>query len=392
MASIEKRGPNSYRLVIEIGYDADGKRIKKSKTVKVTTKREAKKALAQFIAEYESGQYIEPEKMTFATFVTKWEEKYAKKHLSPVTLTTYKHQLKNHILPALGHLPLAMIKPMHIVDFINCLEEDGKRKDGEMGRLSSASILHVYRVMRDVFKRAVEWRLIKENIISYVKRPKITDQKQIEVYNEEEVAKLLLALERELPHWRIMITLSITTGMRRGELLALEWKHVDLEHGIIEIKQSLSHIKGKTMIKEPKTKKSTRKVAIPSALIPTIKKYYLQCRLERELYDQWDSKPFFVFSSQNGKTFYYTVPSTWLKRFFKRTGLRAIRFHDLRHTSATLLINQGVHAKIIAERLGHADISTTMNIYGHALQSADQSAADKLNTLLLAIQNKKISS
>jgi integrase len=386
MASIEKRGPNSYRLIVEIGYDANGKRIKKSKTVKVSTKREAEKELARFQVEVESGQYIIPEKMSFAVFTEKWEEKYAKKQLGQVTLQTYKHQLKNHILPVFGHLELGKIKPMHIVDFIASLESDGTRKNGDSGGLSSASILHIYRVLHDIFKRAVEWKIIKENPVSHVKRPKIIQQKEIQVYSEEEVTQLLSALENELTHWRIMVVLALTTGMRRGELLALEWKHVDLDSGIIQVKQSMSCLNGKAVIKAPKTKKSIRKVSIPSSLIPDLKEYYLQCRKEKlKIGDLWEGdERFFIFSSENGKPFYYTVPTTWLRRFFQRTGLRPIRFHDLCHTAATLLINQGVHAKIIAERLGHADIRTTMNIYGHALQTADQTAANKLDTLFLS--------
>lgn len=391
MASIEKRGPNSYRLVVEAGYDANGKRIKKSKTVKVSTKREAEKELAKFRVEVESGQYITPEKMTFTNFVIKWEEKYAKQHLGQVTLQTYKHQLKNHILPTFGHLALERIKPMHIVDFITELEDDGKRKDGEAGGLSSASILHIYRVLSDIFKRAMEWKIINENPVSHVKRPRITQQKEIQVYSEEEVTKLLKTLENELIHWRVMVTLALTTGMRRGELLALEWKHIHLEDGIIEVVQSMSCLNGKAVIKKPKTKKSTRKVSIPSSMISDLKHYYLQCKKERlKLGIACDEdNPFFVFSSEKGKPFYYTVPTTWLKRFFKRTKLRPIRFHDLRHTAATLLINQGVHAKIIAERLGHTDIRTTMNIYGHSLQTADQAAANTLDELLRSTQKNK---
>ncbi|MGO4548098.1 site-specific integrase [Paenibacillus sp. 2TAB23] len=181
-----------------------------------------------------------------------------------------------------------------------------------------------------------------------------------------------------------MITLVLTTGLRRGELLALEWRHIDLDSSIINVVQSLSYSKGKTIIKEPKTKNPNRKVTIPDSLIKDLKHYYETSM--QQIQQLGDSRQrgdkFFVFFSETGKPFYHTAPGKWLSRFLKRHDQKTIRFHDLRHTSATLLINQGIHAKIISSRLGHADIRTTMNIYCHALQSADQAAANTFNTLL----------
>lgn len=128
MASIEKRGPNSYRLIAETGYDANGKRMKKTKTIKASTKREAQKELAKFVTEVEAGEYIAPEKMTFSTFTTEWEEKYAKKHLGKSTLNTYKHHLNNHILPIFGHIRLDQIKPIQIATFIEEMAQEALEK------------------------------------------------------------------------------------------------------------------------------------------------------------------------------------------------------------------------------------------------------------------------
>jgi integrase len=141
---------------------------------------------------------------------------------------------------------------------------------------------------------------------------------------------------------------------------------------------------GQNIIKEPKTKNSKRKVSIPDLLVPEIRNYYLHAQQYREsVGDAWKAgDKLFVFFSEFGNPFYHTAPGTWFSRFTKRIGIKRIRFHDLRHTSATLLINQGVHAKIISSRLGHADIRTTMNVYGHALRTADHTAANTFNHLL----------
>lgn len=392
MASIEKRGKNSFRLIVEVGYDAKGKRIKRSKTIKASGIREAEKELMRFQAEVDAGEYISPEKMSFEAFLDEWREKYAKKHLEPKTVENYNHMLKNHILPIFGTRRLSDVKPIHVVSFIDQLAGDGARKDNKSGGLSSSSIRFVHRILKDIFERAVDWRIIKTNPVATVKRPKI-QQREVEVYDEDEAARLFQALEHEPTHWRLMITLALTTGLRRGELLALEWKHIDLHKGTINVVQSLSYANGENILKEPKTKNSKRKVSIPDSLIPELHEYQLQAKKYKlAIRDHWEGGDrLFVFFSEKGKPFYHTAPGKWFSRFIKRHKLKPIRFHDLRHTSATLLINQGVHAKTISSRLGHADIRTTMNIYGHALQTADQGAANTFNNLLSTRHTSKLS-
>ncbi|MED1803026.1 site-specific integrase [Brevibacillus porteri] len=183
----------------------------------------------------------------------------------------------------------------------------------------------------------------------------------------------------------MLFTFAITTGLRRGEIIGLEWKHIDLENGTIEVKQSITmRINGETIINEPKTKKSKRKISLPDALTDQLKEYYLHARKMRlQMGDKWNGgNHFFVFCNPDGKPFHPSTPYLHFRRFLKNNGLRYIRFHALRHTSASLLISQGVHAKIISERLGHASITTTMNIYGHALQTADKEAANKFNNII----------
>ncbi|MCG6199584.1 Arm DNA-binding domain-containing protein, partial [Anoxybacillus sp. LAT_38] len=157
MASIQKRGENSWLLVVDAGYDANGKRIKRTKTVRCKTKREAEKELAKFVVEVEAGEYIAPEKITFAAFVEEWRKKHGEKNLSPTVLDSYDSYLKNHILPVFGHLRIDQVKTIQIVNFFDKLAEPGMRKDG--GVLSSTTRRYIYRVLRDVLERAVEWQL-----------------------------------------------------------------------------------------------------------------------------------------------------------------------------------------------------------------------------------------
>lgn len=394
MANIQKRGKRSWFLTVSLGKGANGRYIRKTKTITINDEAllKTKKKLQDYLeAEYvkfkqevEAGEYIAPQKMTFAAFVEEWKTKYAQRELGAKTLENYLIQVNNRLIPEFGHMALDQIKPMHILTFLEKLQHDGARKDGKEGALSSGMIQYVHRVMKNIFNRAVEWRFIKTNPMQDIKKPKV-EQAEISVYDEKEVKQLFEALEHEKLMWRVMISLALTTGLRRGELLALEWKDIDLDNRIIDVRQSLTFVKdGGYLIKEPKTKNSLRKVSIPQSLLPDLKALKVQCNKDRlNAAELWEGgERFFVFSAWNGKPLYPSSVKTWWSRFIKRNNLRYIRFHDLRHTSATLLINQGVHAKIISERLGHANILTTMNIYGHALRSADQAAADKFDTFL----------
>ncbi|ULT58177.1 site-specific integrase [Neobacillus drentensis] len=221
-----------------------------------------------------------------------------------------------------------------------------------------------------------------------VKRPKVI-QNKTDVYTKNEAIELFKLLQNEPIHWRLIITLAITTGLRREELLGLQWQDLDLEKGTLQVNHSLTHTKGSGhKLTIPKTKSSLRMVSIPAYLVKELRKYKNIKNKERlkaaELWEGGDH--FFVFCSWNGKPFYPTVPGTWWRRFIKRTGFKYIRFHDLRHTAATLLINEGEHAKNISERLGHANITTTMNIYSHYLREADERAAAKFDALFSPVK------
>nr|WP_255648033.1 site-specific integrase [Pseudalkalibacillus hwajinpoensis] len=368
-------------MVCSSGYDQNGKRKKRTKTVKCKNKSKARIELAKFITEIEAGEYIAPEKMVFGRFVEEWMNKYALKDLAPTTIAAFNTHLQNRILPYFSHMRLDQIKTIHIINYLASLEKAG-RKDGTGKPLSSSTIEYNHRVLRNIFQRAVDWQLIKSSPVASVKKPKVT-QKEVQVYNEADVIRLFKCLQGERAMWRMLISLAVTGGLRRGELLGLEWKHIDFEKSTIQIKQTVSHANGEYVVREPKTANSRRTISIPGALIEELKSYKKNTNRERiQAGELWEGgEHYFLFSSWNGKPLYPSSVTTWWRSFTKRNKLSHIKFHALRHTSATLLINKGVHAKTISSRLGHADIRTTMNIYGHALQEADQVAANHYDSL-----------
>ncbi|WP_313431744.1 tyrosine-type recombinase/integrase [Siminovitchia terrae] len=391
MASFQRRGDNSWLLVVEAGYNAQGKRIRRTKTVRIEDKTllKTKKRLndhlelelAKFQMEVEAGEYIAPEKMLLKEFVNDWEKKYAVKELSESTLESYHGHIKNHILPVFGHLRLDQLRPIQVINFLSNL----KRADGKDGSPSPATIQYTYRVLRNIFERAKEWQIIKENPVAAVKKPKTEKTKvRDKVYSEQEVEEIFMKMELEPLRWQVFISLALSCGFRRGEILGLEADRIDWDKNQILINQSIVRGKGgKPVIKNPKSFASERIVSVPESVMVLLRQLYMELVRERDLVKTYwkEHEHNWIFCNEDGTHFYPTTPNNWWRRFTDRKEIRYIRLHDLRHTSATLLINQGVHAKIIAERLGHADIRITMDTYGHALQAADEVAAGKLNDL-----------
>lgn len=395
MANIEQRGENSYRFTVYKKKDAKGRYPRETTTYVVTEKLSPKKLEEHLNHEYLkfkeavlSGAYIKPEKMTFAKFVEEWKKKFALLELSSTTLANHEFKINNHIIPVIGHVPLDEITSMMLLDLLANLS----RKDGKEGELSILSKQDIYRTLKSIFKYAVQWKLISENPMDGVNMPrnKQAVKREVNVYEENEVTEILHGLQDEPFNWRMFLTLSITGGTRRGENLGLEWPKVDFENNRIDITQSIVIGKNGPEVKDPKSNSSKRFVTLPASVMEELKRYrvhWVQEKLKSKVWKENERE--WLFCQKDGTHLYPSSPSNWWSKFAKRTGIRYIRLHDLRHTSASLLIAQGVHAKIISERLGHSDISITMNLYGHALRSADQAAADKFESLFQPKEGQK---
>jgi len=389
------RGGNRWQLEVDLGSYVDPvtgkrKRNRKYKTIKAKGQREANLELARFVAKITNSDYFEPEKVNFIDFVKNDWLPVAKERLAHTTLSMYISHLELYILPAFQYLRLDQIKPKHIVDFIKNLQEDGIRQDGKDGGLSNATIRNHYRALCHIFNYAIELRIIKESPTVGIRIPKRA-KKKINVYSLGEALKLLQALETEkhVPHWQIIVKLAILTGMRKSELYGLEFKHFDFEKRTLSIEQALTYTTEQGYQVHPIKKggvDGSRIVSLSNRVIDPVSKLERARKEERFAFKKeqmWrNGKYNFILSHENGEPFNPWSMQNWWKRFLKRHGLDYINIHALRHTSATLLINEGVHPKVISERLGHSNISTTMDVYGHVLQEADERSTQLLDEAL----------
>lgn len=389
VGSIEWRGEGKCRLTVSAGFAPNGKRIRHRKTVKAKDDIEAEKFLAAFIAELEEGSYVDPSKLKFKDFVDIWLKDYAEPNLAPKTYQRYKEILDSRIIPALGYARLDQIKPLHIVQFENSLRQDGVRKDGKKGGLSEKTIMQHHRILSIIFNTAVQWDILKENPVKKVTPPKVK-KKEIPAYDEEQTAAMLAALEQEPLKYQALIHLALVTGLRRSELMALEWSDIDFENGTLEVTKSRQYAPDIGVHERDCTKNETsdRLISLPQSTLNILQMHKLdQENLKEKLGDLWQGSDK-LFTTNEGADMHPDTPSNWFPKFLKKHKLPHMNFHGLRHTSATILINQGVNIKAVSARLGHARTSTTVDIYAKALRKADKVCSDVMDDIIKNTNNR----
>lgn len=390
--SIEKRGDNTYRLVVSSGKNLDGTRSRKYKTFHGSYK-EAELALAEFITEVNRGLVPEGKPITFKEYYYIWLKKYAEKDLEDSTRVRYTRMLETRILPYLGSFQLDKIKPTDLMDFYDMLEDDtqiqrlaknnGKKTDKP---LSPKTILEHHRLISAMLQKAVYWQLIVANPARRVKPPK-TRKPKMKCYDDDQCRILIKALSELTGNsikYKAAILLDLFTGLRRGELIGLEWSDIDFINKTVDINKSIQYLAEKgTFSKCPKTESSNRIVPIPDFVVQILEEYKVWYENQREICgDKWiDSKK--VFIQDNGKAMHPDTIGKWFKKFVQEIGLPVMNFHSLRHTNATLLISQNVDIATVSARLGHAQIATTAKFYVHPLQKNMRIAGDVLQNLLV---------
>ncbi len=408
MASIKQRG-NGYQITVSCGYSSDGKKIVKTTTWTPPdglTPRQVDKALEQATAEYEkkvkTGQFMD-DNITLSEYTDRWLTEYAEKHLEETTLYSYRMALDSKILPALGHIRLGKLQPVQILSFLNNLLEDGVRKDGKAGGYSNRTVKYMHQILSSMLQQAVYWQIIPSNPCERVKPPAKKDlgKGKLKHFTEEQAIRFLEAVQGEETKYQLLAYIGIFGGSRKGEMLGLTWDDVDLEKGMLNIDKAGTYTPEKGLfIKDTKNHGSTRCISLPDNVLALLKQHKREQAEQRmKLGELWQNNNL-VFTQWNGMQMHTSTPRQWMNRFISKYNdgvtksdtitdkekeamkLPAIPFHGLRHTSATLLIASNTDIRTVSARLGHAQTSTTMNIYSHALQNSDRKAADTLQTLL----------
>ncbi|MDE7389365.1 MAG: site-specific integrase [Lachnospiraceae bacterium] len=388
MATIQKRN-NGYFISVSCGYDVNGKQIRRTMTYKpekgMTAKqieKEVQRQAVLFEEQCNKGTVSADNRLKLADYIPMYLEN-AKSTLSPVVYEQYNRIFNIYVIPMLGHFKLKDIKPLHVQKFVNALENLEERTDGTPCKLSPSTVRRYYTALQSVLHSAYKLGIIGNNPADSdrITLPKLTEQ-ETDIFTTEDLNNMLFCLDGGPLQFQLLIHLALNTGCRRGELTGLKWSDIDYSTGIITVSRSNYKLTGDTEIKSKSTKTGkSRKVMIPPYCIDMLRKYKAQqAELQLSLGDRWNGDNW-IFIQADGKPMYPTTPTLQFTKFLKRNNLPHMKFHALRHTSATLLLSNGTNIKNVAARLGHAQLKTT-NRYVHAVEEAEKEAANTLETLL----------
>src|SRR6516165_10751572 len=325
-------------------------------------RRDAEKELRRLLRTLDTGEHVDPSRMTVRQWLETWLIA-VRQEVSPKTYERYLEIVHHFLAPALGKLQLTKLGPTHIQIAYNDLANGGRR-DGKSGGLSARTRCHIHRILHSALGRAVEQQVLARNPAeAFRKRLPRVERREITTLTTEQSARLLAAIKHTRVYWPVLLALS--TGMRRGEVFALRWKNVDLENGALRVMESVEQTKEGIRFKAPKTER-TRVVTLPAFAINELRRLKLQQAEELLAIGVRQSGDTLVCARADGLSLQpQSLTHQFTRLICRIPNMPRVRFHDLRHSHATQLLLVGVHPKVAQERLGHATITTTLDLYSH---------------------------
>jgi integrase len=377
---IRERSPGHWAIVIDVHDPATGKRKRRWHSFR-GTKRDAQIECARLITEREGGAYIDPTRVTVAAFLHRWLE-HMSTQVSPRSHENYGAIIHTNIIPQIGNVVLSKLRPDRIAVMYSTALESGRRSGGG---LSPRSVHMMHRVLSQAMKQAVKWQLLAQNPCHAVSPPRV-ERKQMKVLDADSTAAIIEAARPKALFMPIL--LGALCGLRRGELAALRWRNIDLDAGQISVVASLEQTNAGVRFKPPKSGRA-RTVALPSLAVEELRRHRLKQAEELLRIGIRQTDETHVCLQPNYEPWPPRNLSSAFIKFIKASGLCRVRLHDLRHSHATHLLMANVHPKIVQERLGHANIATTMDLYTHVMPGMQDEAASRIDAALRAAMGKR---
>lgn len=356
-----------WRIWVDLGPDpVTGKRRQRTQTV-YGTEAEAEAERSILVGKIAAGDYIDPARATVAEFAARWLEAIAPT-IRPTTLDSYRQKLRT-ASRWIGDRRLSDLTGQVLTEMYGRMVKE----------LSAQTVVHVHRVLRRMLSDAVKWEVLASNPAAVASPPRVTRRRlvtwtagQVRVFLEEMEGDELSAL------WR----LAATTGMRRGEICGLRWPVIDLDSGVLEVTDTVVMVGGRPQPSEPKTSAGRRRIALDEATVTALEDHQDRQEVEREFFADAYQDGGWVFAWPDGRPCSPNWVGKRYRRLVRAMDLPYIRFHDLRHTWATLALEASVPAKVVADRLGHAGIAITLDTYTHHVEHLDRDAAARVADLI----------
>lgn len=355
-----------YEVVVDLGlHPTTGKRQQRSKTF--TTKKEAQKYLTAWLTAIDGGTAVDHSPETVAQAFAYWLETQVKPRLRAKTAYDYEQTITKHILPALGAVPLQKLTAAQVQAFYGALQVAG------VG-VRTIRLCHLH--LHQVLAQALKLGTVTRDVTTMVTQPQ-EHPKEMRVWEDIAHVHAFLAVAGQSTYGPIW-SLALATGLRRGELLGLRWKDLDLEGQVLRVRQTVGALRGAPEFKPPKTRSSRRDVPLPAVMVGLLREHRRRQNEERlRLGEYWHDHDL-VFAAANGNPINPDNVSRDFVRLVERAGVPWIRVHDLRHTHVTHALGAGANLKALSESIGHADVGITLRTYTHVMPTQRLEVAEKV--------------
>jgi integrase len=377
---IRERSPGHWAIVID-ARDAAGKRKRRWHSFK-GTKRQAQIECARLISELQHGGYAEPGKITVSKYLDRWLE-HVRTQVSPSSHATYSTMLLSYVTPIIGAIRLGKLCPADIAKCYAVALQTGCRM--RQGGLSPKSVGLVHRVLGQALKQAVRWQLLASNPAAAVTAPRV-ERQEMKTLDADSAATLIEAARGEAMF--VPILLAIMTGIRRGEIAALRWRSIDLDSGQLAVVASTEQVRRDAREKPPKSGRS-RAIALPALVVDELRRHRLAQAEELLRLGVRSTEDTHVCLQADGAPWRPSTMTAAFARLLKASALPRVRLHDLRHTHASHLLAANVHPKIVQERLGHASVAMTLDLYSHVTPGLQEEAAASADAVMRAAMQRR---
>jgi integrase len=377
--SITRRKDGRYVARITIGRDPATGKLKRAHFYG-KTRQEAAEQLARALSDLGRGTFVAPHKLSVGEWLNTWLQEYKKPSIRPVTYDSYTTMIRYHLKPALGHIPLRDPRPDQVQRFYNQKQDDG---------LSPRTIRYIHTILHGALKQAMKNQFVVRNVSEATTLPSGKARKMRPLALDE-VTQFLSTIKTDKLFPAIFLELG--TGVRRGELLGLRWRDLDLDAGVLHVRQTLVRVrnhgavegdrKTRLIFQEPKTEHSRRTIPIPTDIVEELKRHKARQAQEKLLLGEAYTDHGLAFCQPTGQPIDPRNFTRFFERLLRQAGLPRIRFHDGRHTFATLMLELGEAPKTVQTMLGHTKITTTLDIYSHVSLDLEKKAAARLNAVL----------
>lgn len=385
MASVRKRG-DTYQIRVSLGYDVRGNQVTRTKTWKPEpgmTKREIKNELNRQVVMFEQevcNGMVGSANIKFEEFAEDWLRNQAKVTLKKSTFELML-RMRKRVYKAFGHIRVDKITRSMVQRFIDDLRANGKNmRTG--AKLSDKTVIHHLTFISDVMDYAISLGMIPTNPCLGIRKPRVRT-KEKKIYSMEEAARLLELLESAPIKYRAFVTLGMYSGLRRAELLGLEWRDIDMEHEVINVRRTSNHTVGDGNYTDTtKSERSVRSLKLPSYVFEVLRELKAFNDDQRDKIGSKWVESGRLFIRWNGEPMGINTAYEWLNAFCKMNEITFCGIHGLRHFNASALINEGVDAVLVSHALGHAAVSTTTNTYCHVFEEAQAKVSTAIASAL----------